>query len=97
LAAVLHAEGEQLLLAAEVAEKCAPGDSRVATDFFHGGPVKAHRGEQVPRGPFYLAEDKLMLPFAKRPGILSFRPLFSAESAKAFLHCMQIMAQSAVL
>jgi hypothetical protein len=38
-----------------------------------------------------------VLPLAKRPGILRFRPLFAAGRTKRFLHCMQIMAQSAVL
>jgi hypothetical protein len=38
-----------------------------------------------------------MFPFAKRRGILRFRPLFAAGYTKRFLHCMQIMAQSAVL
>jgi hypothetical protein len=38
-----------------------------------------------------------MFPLAKRPGILSFRPLFSTRRENRFLHCMQIMAQSAIL
>jgi hypothetical protein len=38
-----------------------------------------------------------MFPFAKRPGILRIRPLFADSRANRFLHCMQIMAQSAVL
>jgi hypothetical protein len=39
-----------------------------------------------------------VFPFAERPGILRFRPLwFAADPTKRFLHCMQIMAQCAVL
>jgi hypothetical protein len=37
-----------------------------------------------------------MFPFAKRPRILRFRPLFAVRRKNRFLHCMQIMAQSAV-
>ena len=94
---VLHAEGEQFFLGAEIAEKGAPGDSRVAADLLHRSPVETDGGEQLPGGPFNLPKDELVLPFAKRPGILRFRPLFAAGGAKRFLHCMQIMAQSAVL
>jgi hypothetical protein len=97
LAEVLYAEGEQLLLGFEIAEKCASGDPRIAADLFHRCPVETNRSEQLPRRPFNLFQHELVLPFAKRPGILRFRPLFAAESVKRFLHCMQIMAQSAVL
>jgi hypothetical protein len=97
LAKVLYAEGEQLLLGFEIAEKCAPGYSRVAANFLHRGSVETNRSEEFPRRPFNLFEDELVFPLAKRPGILRFRPLFAAESVKRFLHCMQIMAHSAVL
>jgi hypothetical protein len=97
LAKVLYAEGEQLLLGFEIAEKCAPGYSRIAADLFHRGPIETHRSEQFPRRPFNLLQHELVFPLAKRPGILRFRPLFAAESVKRFLHCMQIMAQSAIL
>jgi hypothetical protein len=97
LAEVLYAEGEQLLLGFEIAEKCASGDPRIAADLFHRCPVETNRSEQLPRRPFNLFQHELVLPFAKRPGILRFRPLFAAESVKLFLHCMQIMAQSAIL
>jgi len=97
LAKVLYAEGEQLLLGFEIAEKCAPGYSRVTADLFHRRPVETDRSEQIPSRPFDLLQHELVFPLAKRPGILRFRPLFGAESVKRFLHCMQIMAQSAVL
>jgi hypothetical protein len=97
LAEMLHAEGKQLLLGAEVAEKGAPGDAGVAADLLYGSPVKTDGGKQVPRRLFDLPEDKLVFPFAKRPGILKFRPLFAAGRLNRFLHSMQIMAQSAVL
>jgi hypothetical protein len=96
LAEVLYAKGEQLLLGFEIAEKCAPGYSRIAADLFHRRPVETHRSEQIPGGPFNLLQHELVFPLAKRPGILRFRHLFAAESVKRFLHCMQIMAQSAV-
>src|SRR5258705_185789 len=83
-------EGEQFLLGFEIAEKCAPGYSRVAADFLHCGSVETNRSEEFPRCPFNLFEDELVFPLAKRPGILRFRPLFAAESVKRFLHCMQI-------
>jgi hypothetical protein len=38
-----------------------------------------------------------MFPLAKRPGILSFRPLPTAGRKNRFLHRMQIMAQSVLL
>ena len=94
---VLHAKGQQLFLAAEVAEKGAPGDARVAADLLDRSPVEADGSEQLPRGPFNFLQNELMFPLAKRPGILSFRPLFSTRRENRFLHCMQIMAQSAVL
>ncbi len=94
---VLHAEGEQFFLGAEIAEKSAPGNSGVAADFGHCSPVETDGGEQLPGGPFDLSKDELVFPFAKRPGILKFRPLFAAGTTKRFLHCMQIMAQSAIL
>jgi hypothetical protein len=94
---VLYAEREQLFLGAEIAEKGAPGDPGVATDLLHRSPVETDGGKQLPGGPFNLSKDELVFPFAKRPGILRFRPLFAAGGAKRFLHCMQIMAQSAVL
>jgi len=94
---VLHAEGEEFLLGAEIAEKGAPGDPGVAADLHHRSPVKTDGGKQLPSGPFNLSKDELVFPFAKRPGILKFRPLFAAGRTKRFLHCMQIMAQSAVL
>ncbi len=97
LAEVLYAEGEQLLLGFEIAEKCAPGYSRVAADLFHRRPVETDRSEQIPGRPFNLLQHELVFPLAKRTGILRFRPLFAADSVKRFLHCMQIMAQSAVL
>jgi hypothetical protein len=97
LAKVFYAEGEQLFLGFEIAEKCAPGYSRIAADFIHRGSVKTNGSEQIPGGPFNLLQHELVFPLAKRPGILRFRPLFAAESVKRFLHCMQIMAQSAVL
>ncbi len=97
LAEVLHAEGEQFLLGAEIAEECAPGDACLAADLLDRGPVKAHGSEQIPRRLLDLPENELMFPLAKRPGILRFRPLFAAGGAKRFLHCMQIMAQGAVL
>ena len=96
LAEVLYAKGEQLLLGFEIAEKCAPGYSRIAADLFHRGSVETNRSEQFPRRPFNFLQHELVFPLAKRPGILRFRPLFAAESVKRFLHCMQIMAQSAV-
>jgi hypothetical protein len=94
---LLQAEGKQLFLAAEVAEKGAPGDSGIAADLLDRSPVEADGGEQLPRGPFNFLQNELMFPLAKRPGILSFRPLFSTRRENRFLHCMQIMAQSAVL
>src|ERR1700733_14062919 len=97
LAEVLYAKGEQLLLGFEIAEKCAPGYSRIAADLFHRRSVETDRSEQVPGRPFNLLQHELVFPLAKRPGILRFRPLFAADSVKRFLHCMQIMAQSAVL
>jgi hypothetical protein len=97
LSEVLHAEGEQLFLGTEIAEKRTPGDSRVAADLPYRRPVEANRGKQFPRCPFDLPKDELMFPLAKRPGILSFRPLFAASRANSFLHRVQIMAQSAVL
>jgi hypothetical protein len=97
LTEVLHAEGEQLLLGAEIAEKCAPGDARVATDFLYRRPVETDRAKQFPGSPLNLPKHELMFPFAKRTGILRFRPLFAARRANRFLHCMQIMAQSVVL
>lgn len=97
LAKMLHAEGEQFLFGVEITEKSAPGDPGVAADLFHCSPVKTDGGEQIPSGPFNLSKDELVLPLAKRPGILRFRPLFAAGRTKRFLHCMQIMAQSAVL
>jgi hypothetical protein len=97
LTKVLYAEGEQLLFGFEIAEKCAPGYSRIAADLFHRRPVETNRSEQFPGRPFNFLQHELVFPLAKRPGILRFRPLFAAESVKRFLHCMQIMAQSAVL
>ena len=97
LAEVFHAEGEQLLFGAEIAEKRAPRDSRVAADLFDCRPIEAGRGKQLPRRPLDLPKHELMFPFAKRTGILRFRPLFAASRANRFLHCMQIMAQSAAL
>ena len=97
LAKVLYAEGEQLLLGFEIAKKCAPGYSCIAADFLHRGSVETNRSEQFPGRPFNLLQHELVFPLAKRPGILRFRPLFAAESVKRFLHCMQIMAQSAIL
>jgi hypothetical protein len=94
---LLHAEGKQLFLATEVAEKGAPGDAGVAADLLDRSPVEADGSEQFPRGPFNFLQNELMFPLAKRPGILSFRPLFSTRRENRFLHCMQIMAQSAVL
>jgi hypothetical protein len=94
---VLHAEGEQFFLGAEIAEKGAPGDARVAADFLHRSPVETDGGKQIPGGPLNLSKDELVFPFAKRPGILKFRPLFAAGRTKRFLHSMQIMAQSAIL
>jgi hypothetical protein len=94
---VLYAKGEQLLLGFEIAEKCAPGYSRIAADLFHRGSVETNGSEQIPGRPFNFLQHELVFPLAKRPGILRFRHLFAAESVKRFLHCMQIMAQSAVL
>jgi hypothetical protein len=97
LAKVLYAEGEQLFLGFEIAKKCAPGYSRIAADLFYRGSVETNRSEQFPGRPFNFLQHELVFPLAKRPGILRFRHLFAAESVKRFLHCMQIMAQSAVL
>ena len=97
LAEMLYAKGEQLLLGFEIAEKCAPGYSRIAADLFHRGSVETNRSKQFPSRPFNFLQHELVFPLAKRPGILRFRHLFTAESVKRFLHCMQIMAQSAVL
>jgi hypothetical protein len=94
---VLYAEREQLFLGAEIAEKSASGDTGVAADFLHRRPVKPYIGKQFPGGPFNLSKDELVFPFTKRPGILRFRPVLAAGGVKHFLHCMQIMAQSAVL
>jgi hypothetical protein len=97
LAEMFDAEGKQLFLGAEVAEECAAGDPRVTADGLHRSLVKAYRGKQIPRSPFDLTKYELMFPFAKRPRILGFRPLFAARRKNRFVHCMQIMAQSAVL
>ena len=94
---MLHAVGEQVFLGAEVAKKGAPGDASIAADLLDRCPVEPDGSEQLPRGPFNFLENELMFPLAKRPGILSFRPLFSTRRENRFLHCMQIMAQSAVL
>jgi hypothetical protein len=97
LTEMFDAEGKQLFLGAEVAEKCAAGDPSIAADGLYRSLVEAYRGKQIPRGPFDLTKYELMFPFAKRPRILGFRPLFAARRKNRFLHCMQIMAQSAVL
>jgi hypothetical protein len=97
LAAVLHAEGEQFFFTAEIAEKRTPGDAGPAADLCYSGAVKADRGKQIPGSLLNLPQDKLMFPFAKRPGILGFRPFFAVGRRNRFLHCMQIMAQSAAL
>lgn len=97
LAAVFHAEREELLFAAEVAEKRTPGDAGATADLFDCGPVEANSGKQIPGRLLDLPQDKLMFPFAKRPRILRFRPIFAARRRDLFLHCMQIMAQSAAL
>ena len=94
---VLHAAGKQLFLGAEIAKESAPGDTGAAADLLHRGPVKTYSSEEFPSGPFDFSKDELMFPFAKRPGILKFRSLFAIGCAKRFVHCMQIMAQSAVL
>jgi hypothetical protein len=95
---VLHAEGEQLLLGAKIAEECAPGNARVPADFLYRRTVETQGSEQLPCGPLNLPKDELVFPCAKRPGILRFRPLLlAADPTNRFLHCMQIMAQSAVL
>jgi hypothetical protein len=97
LTEMFDAEGKQLFLGAEVAEKCAAGDPRITADGLHRSLVEAYRGKEIPRSPFDLTEYELMFPFAKRPRILGFRPLFAARRKNRFVHCMQIMAQSAVL
>jgi hypothetical protein len=94
---LLYAEGKERFLGAEVAKKGAPGDSGIAADLLDRGPVEADGSKQLPRGPFNFLQNELVFPLAKRPGILSFRPLFSTRRENRFLHCMQIMAQSAVL
>lgn len=97
LTEMLHAEGEQLLFGAEIAEEGASRDSRIAANLFYCRAVETDRSKQLPRSPFDLPKHELMFPFAKRPGILRIRPLFADSRANRFLHCMQIMAQSAVL
>jgi hypothetical protein len=97
LAAVLYAIGKQVFLGLEVAKKRAAGDSRSSADLFDSGAVEAYPGKQFPRSLFDLPQDKLTFPFAKRTGILRFRPALAGGRKINFLHCMQIMAQSAVL
>lgn len=97
LSAMLHAVGEQFFLGAEVAEEGAAGDAGTAADLGDSGAIETHVGEKLPGGLLDLAENKLVFPFAKRPGILCFRPLFAAGRGNCFLHSMQIMAQRATL